>query len=207
MDIKEVQAFITENAKNKEVQKYIKGLITVDGVNEFLETTDGKAVMQPKLDKHFTTSLETWREHNLQGLIDESVNAEIAKRYPEETEEQKRLKVIEKDLITEKKARIKADMQMKAIETATEKGLPVDLAKYFVLDDEEKTTTALTAFETAWTKKIEDVVETKFKQSSRNPGKSAEDTKGLLSKETVRGYTQSEVLANLDLIRKSQVHW
>jgi len=207
MDIKEVQEFITKNAEDKGVQKYIKGLITPDGVNEFLETADGKKVIQPKLDSHFTKGLETWKTNNLQTVIDEAVKTEVTKRYPEETEEQKRLKTIEKDLVTEKAARIKSEMQMKAIETANTKGLPVDLAKYFVRADEASTTVAFEAFETAWKKNIESAVESKFKKYSRTPGKAPEDMEGLLSKEAVAKMTQKEVSANLELIQKSQVHW
>ena len=207
MDIKEVQEFITKNAEDKGVQKYIKGLITPDGVNEFLDTADGKKVIQPKLDSHFTKGLETWKTNNLQTVIDEAVKTEVTKRYPEETEEQKRLKTIEKDLVTEKAARIKSEMQMKAIETANTKGLPVDLAKYFVRADEASTTSAFEAFETAWKKNIESAVESKFKKYSRAPGKAPENIEGLLSREAVAKMTQKEVSANLELIQKSQVHW
>jgi hypothetical protein len=167
MTLEELKQFIEANKDNKEVQDYLRGLfpLTPEGVTAFLATEDGKKLLQPKLDAHFTKGLETWKSNNLTTLLDE----EIKKKFPGETEEQKRLRKLEEELALERQARVKSELVNKATTLATQKGLPVEIISYFVGQDEEETTNNLTALENHWQQALEKAVEAKFKDSGRSP--------------------------------------
>lgn len=166
MTLEELKAFLEANKDNQEVMNYLRGLImTPEGVNAFLDTEAGKKLLQPRLDQHFSKGLETWKEKTLPTLLDE----EIKKKFPAETEEQKRLRKLEEELEKERQARIKSELINKATTLATQKGLPVDLVAYFVGQDEESTTNNLTALENIWQQHLQKAVEEKFKDNGRSP--------------------------------------
>jgi hypothetical protein len=167
MTLEELRQFVEANQDNQEVQNYLKGLypLTPEGVTAFLSTEDGKKILQPRLDQHFTKGLETWKEKTLPTLLDE----EIKKKFPGETEEQKRLRNLEDELAKERQARVKSELVNKATTLATQKGLPVELVSYFVGQDEDSTVNNLTAVENIWQQNIEKAVEEKFKESGRTP--------------------------------------
>ncbi len=170
MTLEELKQFIEANKDNQEVQNYLKGLypLTPEGVTAFLNTEDGKKLLQPKLDAHFTKGLETWKSNNLASLLDD----EIKKKFPGETEDQKRMRKLEDELANEKNARIRSELVNKATTLATQKGLPVELVAYFVGQDEDSTVNNLTAVESIFQTHIQKAVEEKFKDSGRapNPG-------------------------------------
>lgn len=166
MNWEEVKKFIEDNQNNQEMMTYLRGLImTPEGVSSFLDTTEGKKLLQPRLDQHFTKGLETWKEKTLPTLLDD----EIKKKFPGETEEQKRLRKLEEELAQERQARVKSELINKATTLATQKGLPVEIVSYFVGQDEDSTTNNLTALETIWQQNLEKAVEAKFKESGRTP--------------------------------------
>lgn len=166
MTLEELKAFLEANKDNQEVMNYLRGLIlTPEGVNAFLDTEAGKKLLQPRLDQHFSKGLETWKEKTLPGLIDE----EIKKKFPAETEEQKRLRKLEEELERERQTRIRAELMNKATTLATQKGLPVELVAYFVGQDEDSTVNNLTALENIWQQHLQKAVEEKFKDNGRSP--------------------------------------
>lgn len=206
MELKDVQGFIESNKTNPEVQNYIKGFITPDGVKGFLETEDGQKIIQPRLDQHFTKGLETWKTNNLQKVIDAEVDKVVKEKYPAETEEQKRLRKLETDLQMETSKRMRAELLNLAVEEATKKGLPVDLVKHFVGQDEDSTKAQIQEFETTWKNSLKTEIEKVFKQYGRAPEQN-NDMAGLYTREDVAKMTQAEVNQNLDKIRKSMAKW
>jgi transposase len=167
MTLEEIKQFFEQNKDNEEVKNYLAGLSkpTPEGVTAFLDTAEGKKLLQPRLDQHFTKGLETWKEKTLPSLLDE----EIKKKFPGETEEQKRLRKLEEELAKERQARVKSELINKATTLATQKGLPVELVSYFVGQDEESTTNNLTALENIWQQHLEKAVAEKFKDNGRSP--------------------------------------
>jgi len=166
MTLEELKAFLEANKDNQEVMNYLRGLImTPEGVNAFLDTEAGKKLLQPRLDQHFSKGLETWKEKTLPTLLDE----EIKKKFPAETEEQKRLRKLEEELERERQTRIRAELMNKATTLATQKGLPVELVAYFVGQDEDSTVNNMTALENIWQQHLQKAVEEKFKESGRTP--------------------------------------
>ena len=75
MDLKELIKAIQENANNPELIGAVKQLVKFDigenDVKNYLETDDGKKLMQPRLDSYFNKGLATWRDNNESKLRDE----------------------------------------------------------------------------------------------------------------------------------------
>jgi len=175
MDLNEVKAFLDTNKDTDEVKNFLGSLITKDSVLNYLTNNDeGKQFLNQEKDTHFKKSLEAWQKENMPKFIDE----EISKRYPAETEEQKRLKALEVELENEKKSRIRSELKNKAISHLTSKGLPHDLADYFLGEDENKTLENLQKFETVWSASMQKAVEEKFKGNGREPYKGGSGSNG-----------------------------
>lgn len=160
-----VKKFLTDNKDNAEVQAYLGELsaVSADKVKGFLNTEDGKRLLQPRLDSYFTKGLETWKANNLEALVAE----EVAKRNPAQTEEQKRIAALEKALKEQKKEAQREKLMNLAMKQATEKKLPVDIVSFFLAEDEEKTTANLAKLEEAYTKAVQAAVDSKFKENGR----------------------------------------
>lgn len=167
MSLEQIKQLIEANKDNQEVQSYLAGLnkLTPEGVKGYLDTEEGKKILQPRLDAYFTKGLETWKEKTLPSVVEE----EIKKKFPGETEEQKRLRILEEELSKERQARLKSELQNKATTLATQKGLPIELVAYFVGQDEDTTVNNLTVLENIWQQAIEKAVEAKFKENGRTP--------------------------------------
>ncbi|MFT0800364.1 DUF4355 domain-containing protein [Bacillus swezeyi] len=165
MNLEEVKQFLNDNKENADVKAYLEELsaVSADKVKGFLETDEGQKLIRPKLDQHFTKSLETWKENNL----DDLVNAKVKELYPAETEEQKRIRNLEKELENQKKASQREKLMNTAISYASEKGLPADLVAYFLGDDEETTMSNLGALEEKYSAAVQKAIEDKFKENGR----------------------------------------
>ena len=69
-----------------------KDNLTLEELKNIINGNEGfKAWLSSEKDRHFSTSLNTWKENNLS----KEVEKEISKRYPAETEEQKKLRDLE----------------------------------------------------------------------------------------------------------------
>lgn len=171
---------IKEGVSEDDVKSYLEGLTksTPEGVQQFLETDEGKRLLQPILDRYHTKSLETWKEKSLPKLIDEK----IKELYPDETPEQKKLRELEQKLTDAEKARIKESLRNKALSIATQKGLPLELVDYFVGPDEDTTISNLDGLDKIWKEQIKVGVESKFKDNGRTVHRNTDAPKGDLEK-------------------------
>lgn len=84
------------NSDDETIKTYLKGLvpeepITPDKVKAYLDTPDGKALIQPMMDKRVTEALDTYKRKTFDNEVNARVAAELLKRNPEETPEQKRV--------------------------------------------------------------------------------------------------------------------
>lgn len=169
LTFEQVQAYLEANKENAEVQAYYKtNVLTSDAVKTFLDTSEGKKVLQPKLDAHFTKGLETWKTNNLDALVDE----EVKKRNPDETPEQKRIRELEEKLQKQEKESKLSKLKETALKHATKQGLDSSFAsKYierFLGDDETATTTLLDELKSDLDGIVKTQVEAKFKENGRD---------------------------------------
>ncbi|CAC5969523.1 DUF4355 domain-containing protein [Staphylococcus aureus] len=166
MNIEEVKSFFEEHKDDKEVKDYLKGLktVSVDDVKVFLDTEEGKRFIQPELDRYHSKGLESWKEKNLEDLIEQ----EVRKRNPEQSEEQKRISALEQELEKRDAEAKREKLRSNALGKAQELNLPTSLVDRFLGDSDEDTEQNLKALKETFDKYVQKGVESKFKSSGRD---------------------------------------
>ncbi|HBH9970511.1 TPA: DUF4355 domain-containing protein [Staphylococcus aureus] len=166
MNIEEVKSFFEEHKDDKEVKDYLNGLktVSVDDVKGFLDTEEGKRFIQPELDRYHSKGLESWKEKNLENLIEQ----EVQKRNPEQSEEQKRISALEKELEKRDAEAKREKLRSNALGKAQELNLPTSLVDRFLGDSDEDTEQNLKALKETFDKYVQEGVESKFKSSGRD---------------------------------------
>ena len=144
----QVLSFLSEN---KEV---INEVLTATHIENYLSNQEGQKLMQPKLDKYFNKGLETWKQNNLEKLIDE----EIAKRYPEETPEMREIRALKQQLEQKEREAVHRELTILAQRKASEIGVPTELASYFIADNEELTIKNVEKFDSAFKSHVDAAV-------------------------------------------------
>ena len=159
--IKQLKQFETTD----EYKNFVSGLLNDERVTAYLETENGKKLIQPKLDSHFSRSLETWKTNNL----DKLVNEKIKELNPEADPKDLQIAEIQKELDDMKAESARKTLKNQALIYANKKGLPVDLLDFFIGKDEKATNENLTKFEKAFTDSVGSAVQKKLKDSSYVP--------------------------------------
>lgn len=165
MDIKEILTELKKFEDTEEYKAFVAGLINTERVKAFLSTDDGKKLLQPQLDSYFSKGLETWKNNNLDNLV----NAKVKELYPDADPKDTELAEVKAELERMKAESIRKDLTNKALTYANEKGLPSDLVDYFVGTDEKSTNDNLEKFEKAFSSAIGAAVDKKLKGSSYVP--------------------------------------
>lgn len=184
--INDVKQFIEENKEDEGVSNYIGGFVTADRVNKYLETDDGKKLLQPMLDKYHTKGLETWKTNNLEKLID----AEIKKRFPEKDPKDIELEKIKAELAKIQTEKQRETLTNKAIKIANEKKIPLDLVDYFISDNEEKTVSNLAKLEEVFNSHAQKIVEERLKGGSYTPPDDKNNPKADYEKMSMEEYAK-----------------
>ncbi|MRU72511.1 DUF4355 domain-containing protein [Staphylococcus aureus] len=166
MNIEEVKSFFEEHKDDKEVKDYLNGLktVSVDDVKGFLDTEEGKRFIQPELDRYHSKGLESWKEKNLEDLIEQ----EVRKRNPEQSEEQKRISALEQELEKRDAEAKREKLRSNALGKAQELNLPTSLVDRFLGDSDEDTEQNLKVLKETFDKYVQEGVESKFKSSGRD---------------------------------------
>lgn len=158
---------LIENMKSfegtEDYENYVNGFVTSDRVSKFLDTEDGKKILEPLYHSHFSKSLETWKTNNLSKLVDE----EHKKRFPDADPKDTEIAKLKADFEALKAESVRKDLTNKALTIATEKNLPVDLVNFFVGEDEAATTKNLETLETAFSAAVEKVVTERLGKSHK----------------------------------------
>lgn len=149
--LEQIKELIEQNKDNEEVQSYLRGFVTLEGAQKYLEESEeGKKWLQAQKDAHFTKGLDTWKQKTLPDLMKSQVDEEISKRFPAETEEQKQLAALREEVRQEREARTREKLVNQATKHAVEQGLPVDLVEHFIGQDEESTFGNLEKLSNVW---------------------------------------------------------
>ncbi|PTH70904.1 hypothetical protein BU586_02150 [Staphylococcus agnetis] len=166
MNVEDIKSYFEEHKDDKDVKEYLSGLktVSVDDVKGFLDTEEGKRFIQPELDRYHTKGLESWKEKNLESLIEK----EVQKRNPEQSEEQKRISALEKELEKRDAEAKREKLRSYALGKAQEMNLPSSLVDRFLGDSDEDTEANLKALKETFDKYVKEGVESKFKSSGRD---------------------------------------
>jgi len=180
MELKEVKEFLDKEKENEEVKTFLQELkeskkISVEEVNQFLETEEGKKVLTPRLHSHFDKTLVTWKENNLAKEFETKLADEIAIRYPEETEEQKRIKALEKSKDETDNKLLRSEQKNAAITFLNEAKLPLDLVEIFIGTDTDKTLENLGKFKTMMEAFQKTITDELYKKHGREPAEGTEE--------------------------------
>ena len=161
MELAEITAYLDTNKDTEEVKNYIGGLnpVTTDRANAFLNTEDGKKLMQPKLDTYHSKGLDTWKTNNLQALID----AKVKELYPAADPKDQAMNELKAELAQMKAEGQHKELTIKASKMMQEKKLPMELLDLLIGADETITTSNLTALETVFKSHVEALVAERLK--------------------------------------------
>ena len=171
MTLDEVKQYFSENKDNEETKAYLQGLITVEGVQNFMETQDGKSWLDSVKDKHLQKGLETWKANNLQKEIDKK----ITELYPEENEEKKQLRELNSKIEKMEQEKQREVLKNKALTVASEKKLPItNIVDLLLGKDEESTLENIGRIETVFGNSVQSAVEERLKSNSYVPPQSKE---------------------------------
>lgn len=194
LSVEAVKAFIEQNKDNSEIRDTLSPLfVNYESVDAFLNGNDGAKVLQPRLDRHFTKGLETWKANNLQTIID----TKVSELYPAESSADKKVREMQDRLNKMETERNRASAKATAVQELTERNMPTALADYLVADSMESTRDRINAFESEWAMALKSNVEQRLKGMGGTP--KAADTgnsgKDGLTKRGLANMTYEERLA------------
>jgi hypothetical protein len=200
MDLELVKAFLEENKSNEEVIGTLKGYVPAEVKEAELNLDKVKGYLhsnpeaQSFLDTAKKNHLEAWKAKELKREIE----SEISKRYPNETEEQKRIRELEQKIEQAEKNQLLERLRLKAKDVAHEKGLPFELVDHFLGGDEEETLANLNKLETTYKKAVEEAVKRQLGQDGYTPQQGNSST---FTAEDVLKMSEEELTQNWDQIK------
>ena len=167
MTFDEVKKYMDENKNTDEVNAYLQGLLSVEGVQKFLsENNEGKRWLDSERDKHLSKGLDTWKSNNLQKEIDKR----IKELYPDETDEKKQLRELNDKIQKMEQEKQREVLKNKALTLATEKKLPINKIVDLVIgNDEETTIYNIGRFEEIFGASVQTAVEERLKGNGYTP--------------------------------------
>lgn len=166
-----VKEFFESNKESDDVKSFTQSLVGKDAVESYLNTDDGKKVLQPKLDKHYTKGLETWKANNLQSLIDSEVN----KKFPAESEDQKQLRALQSKFEALEKEKAMALVRAEALQELGAKGLPTSMADFLLADSAEATRERIGSFAELFNSALNNGITTEVDSRLKNIGITPKD--------------------------------
>lgn len=171
------QAGQTDNTKGVDLTK-----LTESDIKKLIETNQTlKSEMQKEADRVFSKGLETWKQNNLEKIINEEIEKRAKENNPQETEEQKNIRAMREEINSLKLKYTIAENQAKALKIATEKKIPDSFLDVLDYSNTEKMDKQLDSIDATWTKALEARIEeevakrtgrpspTKMSDSMKNP--------------------------------------
>ncbi|MEC1780069.1 DUF4355 domain-containing protein [Schinkia azotoformans] len=176
MNLEEIKKFFEEKKEDSAVKEYLEGLQkpTLEGIQKAVsDNADLKKWFDSQKDQHFDKGLKTWMEKTFPTKLEE----EIAKRYPDETPEQKRIKELElKFQEAEQRERL-AQIKAKALSVASEKAIPTSIIDFFIDgENEDNTLKNLDSFKESMESYVKSEVEQRLKGSYQPPNNNGDKT-------------------------------
>lgn len=171
----EVKAYFEANKDNEDIKGYVNGFVTTDRVDNFLNSEDGRKLLQPKLDIYHSKSLESWKNNNISKLVDE----EVKKRFPDADPKDIELKKLQAQLDKMQNDSARKDLTNKTLKQFQDKKLPTELVDYIIGTDEEVTMKNIEMLTELFAKRDEAIKTELAKGNSYTPPKD----KGNLGKE------------------------
>ena len=174
-----------------------KDNLTLEELKNIINTNDGfKAWLNSEKDRHFSTSLNTWKENNLA----KEVEKEISKRYPAETEEQKKLRDLELKLQSMEQESKMKELKANTMKVINDKKLDSEIIDFVLSDNEEVTNARIDKLEGLIEKLATQRLEEKYKNANNTPSTSiGEATLSEYDKSMAKGDVKGMLLAKINM--------
>lgn len=172
MTLEEVRTFLEENKEDEGVRQFLDELRrpSLDDVKKLVDQDEEfKKWLNSEKDRHFSKSLETWKEKTLPTILEEEREKIRKELNPDEDPVRKELNDLKKRLEDKEKAEAREKLRNQVYKQASEKGLPIDLLDFIVASDEETTNKNLETFESVWNNAVKKAKEGVFKEHGRKP--------------------------------------
>ena len=170
--------------------------LTLEELKNIINGNEGfKAWLSSEKDRHFSTSLNTWKENNLA----KEVEKEISKRYPAETEEQKKLRDLELKLQSMEQESKMKEIKANTMRVINDKKLDSEILDFVLSDNEEVTISKIDKLESLIDKLATQRVEEKYKQANTTPSTSiGEATLSEYDRSRSKGDVRGMLLARIN---------
>jgi hypothetical protein len=136
-----------------------------DYLTNILGTEIGQKALQPKLDSHFSKSLETWKANNL----DKIVNERVESLFPNETPQAKQMRELQAQIDKINQEKNRAEMATKTLTMLSQEQIPTSFAKFLQGADETTTRANISDFKHEFLTALNGTVDSKFKQFGHQP--------------------------------------
>lgn len=191
MILEEVKQFLeSEDGKSEEVSKVLSSYvpITKEKLQEYAETVpDGKAWIDSVKDKHLQKGLETWKSNHLETFITD----EIKKRFPEKSEQELEVERLKSEIGKMKLEKERESLTNKTMQIANERNLPIELAGFFIGENEEITLQNLKTFEGVFQGAVQKALEERLKSNGYTPPKANSNLVTDLEKMSMNDYIKA----------------
>lgn len=186
MNIEEIKSFIESNKDSEEVKGLLSTYqtpITLDTVKSYLEKeADGIAFLQSYTDKKVTQGITSYKQNNLQKLIEE----EIAKRNPQKSAEQIKMEELQREIEAMKKESALKDLKLKFTDELVSKNM-LGFSDYLLTgEDEETVKNNIAKFEELLNPLVNNLVDERLKASSKVPPKGDKKPNGIMTRDEFR---------------------
>lgn len=186
MNIEEIKNFIESNKDSEEVKGLLSTYqtpITLDTVKSYLEKeADGIAFLQSYTDKKVTQGITSYKQNNLQKLIEE----EIAKRNPQKSAEQIKMEELQREIAAMKKESALKDLKLKFTDELVSKNM-LGFSDYLLTgEDEETVKNNIAKFEELLNPLVNNLVDERLKASSKVPPKGDKKPNGIMTRDEFR---------------------
>ena len=166
--------------------------LTLEAVQSFVEENkDGKAWLQSLADGRVTEAIKTYETKTLPKKVEDEIN----KRYPAETEDQKKMRALQQQFDDLQKEKETETLRNFALSQASNDELPASLVNFFLGTDESATKENLGTLKTEFEKAVNAKVEAKFKEGGRTP-KDPPPAGQTLTKEQIEKMSTEEIDKN-----------
>ena len=170
--------------------------LTLEELKNIINGNEGfKAWLSSEKDRHFSTSLNTWKENNLS----KEVEKEISKRYPAETEEQKKLRDLELKLQSMEQESKMKEIKANTMRVINDKKLDSEILDFVLSETEEVTISKIDKLESLIDRLATQRVEEKYKQANTTPSTSiGEATLSEYDRSRSKGDVRGMLLARIN---------
>lgn len=124
------------------------------------------SVVDKTISKRLDKSIESWKEKNLNNLIEEEIN----KRYPQKTEAEIKLEEINMALEKANKEKQQLELKMQYQELLIKSNIPVEMVNFLAGNDTEETIKNIETFKGLMVKYVDGEVDNRMKLHSYIPG-------------------------------------